>query len=94
MVDTQKKNANVIKAPVMLTLKQLVEAVPQTSTYFWRSVVSSGKVLAVRAGKGRILVNYEDAVRFLNSSRLSDSGENQPNKKTGIREIGNEKYHK
>ena len=82
------------KVPMMLTFKQLVDAVPQTSAYFWRSVVSSGKVLAVRAGKGRILVNFDDAIRFLNSTRLSDLDEDKSHKKSGIREIGAEKYHK
>ena len=78
----------------MISLAELPNKVPGTSYYMWRRLALSGAIPAIRSGgKGKILVELGGALKYLSSASLKDL-KNEATKKTGIREVGNDKYNK
>ncbi|MBR1433032.1 MAG: hypothetical protein IJ784_01345 [Ruminiclostridium sp.] len=75
--------------PVMLSLKSAAQKFG-LSYYMTRYLALSGAIAAVRAGsgKGRILINEQSLVAYLNGSRLTDEQEEQPRSVGGIRVLG------
>ncbi len=73
-------NDNILKIPRMETIKRTAELFG-LPVHFVRTKVSSGEVVAVRAGK-RFLVNVDKFADYLNSSTIqqetASSGKIQP----------------
>lgn len=88
-----KDTANVRTAEVrMVPLSELPDEVPGTSYYMWRNLALRGLIPAIRSGgRGKILVELEGALRYLQTANLNDDNKNEPPKR-GIRELGNDKY--
>ncbi len=72
--------------PRMETIKKTAELFG-LPVHFVRSKVSSGEVVAVRAGK-RFLVNVDKFAEYLNSSTVQPSGAPEPNKTARLEPIG------
>ncbi|MBR3422815.1 MAG: helix-turn-helix domain-containing protein [Ruminococcus sp.] len=56
--------------PVMLGIKETADTWNITPNYA-RSLALSGKVAAVRVGRGKILINQQSVADYFNSSHLS-----------------------
>lgn len=91
MKDTANVKTDVVR---MVPLAEMPEVVEGTSYYMWRRLALSGAIPAIRSGgKGKILVELGGALKYLSSASLKDL-KNEATKKTGIREVGNDKYNK
>lgn len=58
--------------PVMLGVKETAENWG-ISQHFARSLALSGAVAAVRAGRGKILINQNSVREYFNNNRLTDN---------------------
>lgn len=72
--------------PRMETIKKTAELFG-LPVHFVRSKVSSGEVVAVRAGK-RFLVNVDKFAEYLNSSTVQPSGAPEASKTARLEPIG------
>lgn len=74
-------NNNTPNVPIMLGVKETAERFG-IAQHYARQLALSGKVKAVRVGRGKILINAQSVAEFFNSSYIqngtSDSTENMP----------------
>lgn len=71
----------------MITLKQAAEMYG-LSYYATRQLALAGTIPAIRIGKGKIFVNSDGLAEYLNTARLTDRVNDEPQTIRGIREIG------
>ena len=76
----------ILNIPRMETIKKTAELFG-LPVHFVRSKVSSGEVVAVRAGK-RFLVNVDKFAEYLNSSTVQPSGAPEQSKTSHLEPIG------
>ena len=65
-------NENTNKIPEMLGVKEIAEKFG-IAQHYARQLALSGKVKAVRVGRGKILINAQSVADFFNSSYISVS---------------------
>ena len=80
-------NENEFKPPRMESIKATAELF-NLPVHFIRQKVSSGEIVAVRAGR-RFLVNVDKLAEYLNSSRVMPEKQQEP---IGITPIRKERY--
>ncbi len=76
-------NENTNKIPEMLGVKEIAEKFG-IAQHYARQLALSGKVKAVRVGRGKILINAQSVADFFNSSYISVS---EPAPTMGIKPI-------
>lgn len=70
--------------PVMLGIKETADSWNITQNYA-RNLALSGKVAAVRVGRGKILINQQSVADYFNNSHLSQEiGSSDPKNITPI----------
>lgn len=76
-------NENTNKIPEMLGVKEIAEKFG-IAQHYARQLALSGKVKAVRVGRGKILINAQSVADFFNSNYISVS---EPAPTMGIKPI-------
>lgn len=73
----------------MVEMKSINETAERygITPHYARSLALSGKVKAVRIGRGKILINQQSVEDFFNSARLTDDEQPTPTADGGIRPV-------